>query len=55
MRHILHRFYEDGHLKIKKSINDGTKKNQAESSPGDAAGDNTQADSNCSEEEKPIK
>lgn len=25
VRHILHRFYEDGHLKIKKSINDGSK------------------------------
>ena len=24
VRHILHRFYEDGHLKIKKSINNGS-------------------------------
>lgn len=53
MRHILHRFYEDGHLKIKKSINDGTKKNTTESN-GDKE-DNTQPDSNCSEHEVQIK
>ena len=29
VRHILHRFYEDGHLKIKKSINNGTMASQA--------------------------
>lgn len=52
VRHILHRFYEDGHLKIKKSIND-IKKNTTDSDPG-AAGDNTQPDSNCSEQDVQI-
>lgn len=56
VRHILHRFYEDGHLKIKKSINNGSSKatkanDQTTSSQKE---DHTQADSNCSDHEQPM-
>ena len=35
VRHILHRFYEDGHLKIKKSVNIGALGEEKDSVGGD--------------------
>ena len=55
VRHILHRFYEDGHLKIKKSINDGSKmKANIKDTTSSQKDDHTQADSGCSDHEQQV-
>ena len=57
VRHILHRFYEDGHLKIKKSINDGSKASKEKdtaSSTKEKEHDHTQADSGSDHGENVI-
>ena len=54
VRHILHRFYEDGHLKIKKSINNGSSKAKDQTTSSQKEHDHTQADSNLSDHEKSL-
>lgn len=55
VRHILHRFYEDGHLNIKKPVNENVKKNSIEGSvPNDKESD-TQPDSNSDHDVPVIK
>lgn len=55
VRHILHRFYEDGHLKIKKSINNGAIcKAKDQTTTSQKEHDHTQPDSNLSDHEKSL-